>query len=35
MQFQTQACRTLRFIHQKGAGKLIKDELCMRLTQQF
>ena len=35
MQLQTQVYRSERFIHQRGAEKLVKDELCMQLTQQF
>ena len=35
MQFQTQVYRTSRFIHQKGAEKLVKDELSVQVTQKF
>ena len=29
MQLQTEVNRTLRYIHQKSAEMLVKDELCM------
>ena len=35
MQFQIKVCRTSRFFHQKGTEKLVRNELCMQLTQQF